>query len=387
MMQWLSLVFKSLLRNKRRSLLTLGAMALALFVILMLQTVITTLSIGTTNSLGEVRVAVIEKYTGPRTQLPASYGKQLEQFTHVNAVTPMGYTVFTIGENEALYVALLVDPSSYRAVFASTAATVPPHQYACFIDTPNGVLVGTEIMEKYGWQIGDRITGASLMHKIDVPLVICGTFGDEGPNSLQLSSQMLVGLKYYEDLRGPSGKVNLFWLRLDKQASVLPVMQLVENYFSDESQEVAIETERAMLSQLSSYTATIKLIIQIVSGAVLFTILIVTANTMALSMRERKKEIAVMKAIGFTQRSVIALVVSESIFTALIGGSAGALAAYMLFTWSGFSLSIGLALDFYITGQSVFIGFLIALAIGTAGGFIPAYRASRVNVVTALSSL
>lgn len=386
-MQWLALIFKNLLRNKRRSVLTLGAMALALFVILMLQTVIDTLSIGAANSLGEVRVAVIEKYSGPRTQLPVTYGRQLTRFAHVDAVTPMGYTFLKMGEDQSLYVALLVDPDTYDDVFASTVATVAPSHYDCFVSQKNGVLVGAEIMSKHGWEAGDHVSGASLTHKTEVPLEICGPFGEEGPNSTQLSSQMLMNFDYYEELRGRSGKVNLFWLRLDGPTSVLPVMQAVENHFANEVQEVAIESESAMLNHLASFTAAIKLIIQIVSSAVLFTILIVTANTIALSMRERKKEIAVMKAIGFPQRSVVSMVVAESILMALIGGSIGTLAAYSLFTWSSFSLSMGLSLDFYITWRSILTGYVIALLIGVAGGLIPAYRAARVNVVKALSSL
>ncbi len=386
-MQWLALIFKNLLRNKRRSVLTLGAMALALFVILMLQTVINTLSIGASNTLGEVRVAVIEKYSGPRTQLPITYGRQLTRFAHVDAVTPMGYTFLKMGEEQSLYVALLVDPETYDDVFASTAATVAPAHYDCFVAQKNGVLVGAEIMNKHGWEAGDHVSGASLTHNTDVPLEICGPFGEEGPNSTQLSSQMLMNFDYYEELGGRSGKVNLFWLRLDEPTSVLPVMQAVESHFANEVQEVAIESESAMLNHLASFTAAIKLIIQIVSSAVLFTILIVTANTIALSMRERKKEIAVMKAIGFPQRSVISMVVAESILMALIGGSIGTFAAYSLFTWSSFSLSMGLSLDFYITWRSILTGYLIALAIGISGGLLPAYRAARVNVVKALSSL
>lgn len=386
-MQWLALVFKNLLRNKRRSALTLGAMALALFVILMLQTVINTLSIGTANNLGEVRVAVIEKYSGPRTQLPMTYGRQLTQFAHVEAATPMGYTFLKMGEDLALYVALLVEPTSYRDVFASTAATVAPNDYDCFMHTKNGVLVGAEIMEKHGWQAGDQISGASMSHKTDVPLQICGPFGENGPNSTQLSSQMLMNIDYYEELRGHSGKVNLFWLRLDGPTSVLPVMQSVEQHFANEIQEVAIESESAMLNHLASFTAAIKLIIQIVASAVLFTILIVTTNTIALSMRERKKEIAVLKAIGFPQLNVVLMVVAESILMALIGGALGTLVAWTLFTWGSFSLSMGLSLDFYLTWRSILIGFGVALVIGVAGGLIPAYRTARVNVVKALSSL
>ncbi len=386
-MQWLALILKNLLRNKRRSVLTLGAMALALFVILMLQTVINTLSIGTTNSLGEVRVAVIEKYSGPRTELPITYGRQLTGFAHVDAVTPMGYTFLKMGEDQSLYVALLVDPEGYADVFASTAATVASTHYDCFISQKNGVLVGAEIMNKHGWEAGDHVSGISLSHKNSVPMQICGPFGEQGPNSTQLSSQMLMNLDYYEELQGRSGKVNLFWLRLDEPTSILPVMQAVENHFANEVQEVAIESESAMLNHLASFTAAIKLIIQIVSSAVLFTILIVTANTIALSMRERKKEIAVMKAIGFPQRSVVWMVVAESVLMALIGGSIGTLAAYSLFTWGSFSLSMGLSLDFYITWRSVLTGYLIALAIGITGGLIPAYRTARVNVVKALSSL
>ncbi len=387
MTQWLHLIAKNLVRSQRRTLLTLGAMALALFVFLLLYTVIATLSVGTDRSLGEVRVAAIEKYSGPRTKIPLPYASQMAQFNHVQAVTPMGYTVLTMGESSALYAALLIDPVTYRHVFASTAATVPHHQYEQFIRTRNGMLVGSEIMKKYGWRVGDRVEGTSLLHNAVVPLVVCGSFGEEGLGNQQLSSQLLIHLDYYEELRGASGAINLIWLRLDHPSSVLPVMQAVETYYASAPQEVNVETESTMISHLASFTAAVKMSIQVVAGAVLFTILIVTTNTMALSMRERRKEIAVMKAIGFTPQSVVGMVVAESIVTALVGGSVGTLIAYGLFTWGNFSLSAGLSFDFYITTQAVLTGFAISIGIGILGGLVPAYRASRVNVIQALSSL
>jgi len=365
----------------------MAAVALALFIFTMLQTIITALEISVAKGPGETRVAVIEKMSGPRTQLPISYWRRLRRFDHVVASTPMGYTIASVGWIDEYYVALLVDPETYREVFPTAARLVPRKQYERFMQIRNGVLVGAEIMRKYNWEVGQDIKLQSLQHKVTMDLQICGILNKGNGSTQQMETQMLINWYYYEGLIGNPGKVNIFWLRLDSPSSTLPVINNVSNYYSAGPLSVIVETESSMLNRLTSYTATIQLIIQVISTVVLFTILMVTVNTIALSTRERKDEIAVMKAIGFTPRKILWMIVNESIITSLIAGLIGTLLAYALFNIKGLTLSIGLTFDFVVHPRVVITGIVISLLLGVISGFIPAYNASKINVIKALHNL
>lgn len=386
-MKWVIFISKNLVRNKRRTLLTMGAVALALFIFTMLQTILSAMEFQVSRGAGETRLGVIEKYAGPRRQLPQSYGTQLERFEGVTGVTPTNFSIVSVGDGNVYYITLLVDPESYRRVFESTASLIPNNQYNNFINQRNGVIVGEQIMNTYRWKIGDAIQLESLQHNITLNLVITGEYPSTEGSTDQMDTRMLINRLYYESLTEDPGKVSIFWLRLDRPASILPVIESVTNYYSIGPAAVSVETESSMLARLTSYTATIQLIIKIISTVVLFTILLVTINTIALSMRERRKEIALMKALGYKPSHIRWLVIGEAVFTALVAGLIGTALAYGLFNMQDLTLSLGLTFDFRVHPKVVFLGVILSIALGIISGLLPAYNASRVNVIKVLHSL
>ncbi|HYW35232.1 MAG TPA: ABC transporter permease, partial [Balneolaceae bacterium] len=171
-MKWLSFIFKNLFRNKKQTFLTMSAIALALFIFTMLQSILSAMKIQFTHGAGETRLGVIEKYAGPRRQLPESYWNQLEKFEGVTAVTPTSFTVVSAGKTDVYYVAILVDPETYRKVFESMASNIPADQYENFIKQKNGAIVGEKIMQKYGWHVGDIVNLGDLQNNITLNLII-----------------------------------------------------------------------------------------------------------------------------------------------------------------------------------------------------------------------
>ena len=387
-MKWLLLALKNLFRSRRRTLLTMGAVTLALFIFTTLQTILAAMQIESVGGAGEIRLAVIEKYGGPRTELPEGYGSQLARIPHVMAVTPLNFNMVSPGGSAGpFYVTFAIEPEAYRTVVASVAALVPTRDYDCFMQAKNGTLVGAEVMTKYGWKTGDQIEVRSLLTHSDLQLVICGVLKSTSAATQQVETQFIVNRAYYREATGKEGKVNLYWLRVDEARYVLPVIQAATDYYADGPKEVTVQTESSMLAHISQFTATIRLVIQVISVAVLVTILIVTINTIALSMRERRKEIAVMKALGYTAEGVLGLVVLEALLTALLGGLAGTLLAAGLFQLKGLTLSFGIAYDFQITSRVVALSFFISLGLGVVSGLLPAFRAARVNVIRILHSV
>ena len=365
----------------------MSAIALALFIFTMLQSILSAMKIQFTHGAGETRLGVIEKYAGPRRQLPESYWNQLEKFEGVTAVTPTSFTVVSAGKTDVYYVAILVDPETYRKVFESMASNIPADQYENFIKQKNGAIVGEKIMQKYGWHVGDIVNLGDLQNNITLNLIISGVYKEPPGGTDQMDTRLLVNRDYYDSLIENPGLVSVFWLRLDKPTSTLPVIQAVTDYYSIGPMPVSVETESSMLARLTSYTATIQLVIRVISTVVLFTILLVTINTIALSMRERRKEIAIMKALGYKPSNIIGIVIGEAVVTSLAGSIIGTLLAYTLFNLHTLTISLGLTFDFIIQPQVVITGILLSLLIGILSGVIPAYNASRINVIKVLHSL
>ncbi|SMO49147.1 ABC transporter permease [Fodinibius sediminis] len=386
-MKWLILIGKNLLRNKKRTFLTMGAVALALFIFTMLQSVLTAMEFQVARGAGETRVGVIEKYSGPRRSLPEGYWSQLERFEGVRSVTPTSFDILGMKRATTYYIGLLVDPESYRKVFESTASYIPPDQYEDFIKRRNGAIVGKQIMQAYGWRPGDAITLRSLQHKADLELVISGVYPSVPEATDQMDNRILIHRPYYESIVNKPGRVAIYWLRLENPASILPVIKAVTDYYSIGPREVSVQTEGSMLAQLTSYTATIQLIIRVISTVVLFTILLITINTIALSMRERRKEIALMKALGYTPIRILGLVVGEAVFTSVVAGLIGAGAAYALFNMSDLTLSLGLTFNFIVRPAVFTTALVLAVLLGIVSSLVPAYNASRINVINVLHSL
>ena len=132
-------------------------------------------------------------------------------------------TLLSVGWAESYYVAILVDPESYRQVFSGMARSIPASEYQHFLQNRNGVLVGQKIMEEYGWQVGDAVKLRSLQHKVELNLVISGVLKKSGGQLQQQETQMLINWNYYEMLIGNPGKVNIFWLRVDRPENAMSV--------------------------------------------------------------------------------------------------------------------------------------------------------------------
>lgn len=295
--------------------------------------------------------------------------------------------ITAIKVEEGVYLSFATDPESYRQVFASAMDNVPPKQYEAFQQTKNGVLVGSDIMTKYGWHLGDNITLKSLKVRVNLPLTICGILTNKNDVDSQLDNLFLLQRDYYEELIGKPGLVNIYYLRLDDPSSTLRVIQEIDNYYSEGPVEVRVETPSAMQAQAASFTETIRMVLSIIAITVLSTILVVSANAIALSTRERRKEIAVLKTIGFTGAGILWLIIGEAVITAVFAGMAGTVAAYSLFAVSNLSLSVGTAVKFVVTPATLGIGFILSLCIGMLSGFIPAYNAARTEIVDALRSI
>jgi putative ABC transport system permease protein len=241
-------------------------------------------------------------------------------------------------------------------------------------------MVGRKLMKRFGWKLGDRIPLRGTIYPGTWELNIRGVFD----NKKQEDDTGAMFLHYkYLDERGPfKGEVAWFVVKIEKPENALAVAKAIDAEFSGASIRTLTETEQAFQTDFVKRLGNIKLILMIIGGVVFFTLLLVTGSTMAMAIRERTGEIGVMKTLGFSDRLVLALLLSESMAFALIGGGLG-LVLIKLYTLGGDPTG-GMLRSFHLSPLNMLLGLVITLATGIGSGIVPALGAMRLSIVDAM---
>ncbi len=387
-MKWLNLIRKNIFRNKRRAFLTMGAVILALFIFTTLITILETLQVKSESSQMDTRLAVLDKYGDPHVEQPLKYISDIRTIEGVQSVSPVAFTGLTPEVGEAqIYITYSVYAKDYKMIFPELISNIPDNQYSHFITRKNGAIIGFEVSRKNNWKIGDNIKLRSIADNFDMEFEICGIYKNENGANRQFESQIIIHYDYYDEKRGNPARVNWFWLKVKDRATASRISSDIENAFEFAQTEITVQTENTMQAKMGMFTATVQMIIKIISVVVLSTIFLVVGNAIALTIRDRKKEIAVLKTIGFSQQRVLWIVIGEAVMLCVLAGMLGTFLSWLMFALTQLSLTIGFTLNFFVTYKTIILGFIISFLLGLTGGFIPSYQASRVSVVKALRSL
>jgi len=366
----------------------MGAITLALFIFTTLITILETLQIKSEVSQTEIRLAVLDKYGDPHMEQPLRYISEIQNIDGVQSATPVSFTALAPEAGGAkVYIAWSVFAQEYAETFTSEVSNIPKKQYENFSKTKNGAIIGLETSKQNKWNVGDNIKLISMGNNFDMDFKICGIYKNNNGVNRQLESQILIHYDYFDDKKGKPGTVNFFWLKVKDRAAAFRVTNEIEKKFEYAQSEIAVQTENTMAAKMSTFTATAQMVIRIISLVVLGTIFLVVGNAIALTMRDRKKEIAVLKTLGFSQKRVLWIVIGESLTISILAGMLGTLLSYILFSAANLSITMGFTFNFYVTYSTIGIGFIISTLLGLTGGFIPSYQASRVSIVKALRSL
>ena len=178
------------------------------------------------------------------------------------------------------------------------------------------------------------------------------------------------------------GLVGWYVVQIDDPDTAVTVAETIDDRFAKSPWETATETESAFAAGFAKQIGNIRLLILSIGVVVLFTLLLVTGNTMAMAVRERTSELGVLKALGFSDAGVLLLVIVESLVLAAIGGAIG-LTLVKLFTLGG-DPTRGMLAMFYLAPEKIVVGLVISLAVGLLAGTIPALTAMRLRIVDAL---
>ena len=379
-MKYLPLVWRNLLRRKMRTIFTLASVFIAFVLYSFLMVVQNAFSMGV-EVAGVDRLVLMHKVSLIQL-LPISYADRIrstEGVTHVGHSTWFGGTY----RDKVNQFAVMAVDSQYFQLYPE--ARISDDQVKAWLADRQGAIVGRTTAAKYGWNIGDKVPiqatiwqpkqGNTWFFNID------GIYdADKGFDT----SNFFFHYEYLdENRRGAYGLVGWYVLRVDDPARAADVAARLDAQFVNSSAETKTSTEKAFLQGFVNQVGNIKAIIISILAAVLFTLfLLVLANTMAQSVRERTSELAVLKTLGFSNGLVLTLVLVESILLALLGGGLGLTVTY--FAVEGGSFNNALLPVFIMRSRDIVIGVALCCALGVVAGAFPAITAMRLRITDAL---
>ena len=379
-MRFRSLIFANLFRKKLRLILTVGSFAIALVLFTFLGVVKSAFNRGI-EIAGADRLVVVDR-VGLMQLMPVSYGDKIRAIPGVKCVTHDHWFGGVYQDEKNFFPQFVIDVENHRQVYPEFI--VPDDQWNNFVKDRQGAIAGASLAKRFGWKIGDRIPikttlygGAKWEFNLD------GIYHTEKPDGDQ--GQFWLQWKYFDETVPSVIKSTAGWyiLKLNSPDDAVRVAKAIDEKFANSSDETKTETESAFAAGFAKQFGNIEFLIMTIGGVVFFTLLLVTGNTMAISVRERTSELAVLKAIGVTDRSVLFLVLAESLLIAFVGGVLGLLLAWGAIPAIGAALT-GLLPPLLLSKTMLALGLVFALFIGAASGLLPGISAMRMRVVNAL---
>jgi putative ABC transport system permease protein len=378
-MKFLPLIFANLFRKKIRLLLTIGSFAVALFLFAFLGVVRDAFNRGA-DVAGADRLVVINR-TSIINTLPLSYRDEILRIPGVKCITHNNWFGGVYQDEKNLFPQFVIDAQNQREVFPELI--VPDDQWNVFLKDREGAVVGRQTMERFGWKIGDRIPikttlygGGSWEFNID------GVY--HGSKATEDETQFWFQWDYFEERIPQSVKGQIGWyvMRVNNPDDSTRIAKTIDQDYLNSPNETRTETESAFAAGWVKQFGNIQFLIVTIGSVVFFTLLLVTGNTMAISIRERYPELAVLKSIGFSDRAVLGFVLGESLIIAVVG-CVGLLLA-MLAVPALARVMAGMLPSLILSPGILIFGFIVALAVGIVSAIIPGVNAMRLRVVDAL---
>ena len=377
-MKFLGLIRANLFRKKIRFILTIGSFAVALFLFGVLAIVRMAFS-GGVDIAGADRLVVINR-TSIIQPLPLAYADKIRRISGVKELTYANWFGGVYQDERNFFPQFAMDVDNWRRVFPEF--DIPEEQWQNFVKDRQGAIAGAATAKRFGWKVGDRIPIKGTFLGGVWEFNLDGIY--HGTRQADDETQFWFQWKRFEEQVPAQYKGHVGWytVKVDHPDDSLRVSRAIDTEFANSPFETHTDTEKAFAAGWVKQFGNIQFLIMAIGGVVFFTLLLVTGNTMAIAVRERTGELAVLKAVGYSDRFVLFFVLFESLIIALIGGALG-LGLAKLFTLGG-DPTRGLLPFFLLPGKAILAGLGITLAVGAASGVIPAIGAMRLRVVDAL---
>ncbi len=379
-MKYLGLILKSACRSKRRTALTIMSVAIAVFLFASLRAVLDGFNAATEAS-SSTRI-VTQRATSLFFSMPTSHGEAIRNTPGVEDVSWANWFGGVYKDPQNFFAQFAVEPESYLRLYPEIQLT--PEENKAFLEDRTGCIIGDGLARRFGFKVGDKITlqvGIPVYGTRDFDFNVRGIYRSGG--AAVDNQSMLFHWKYADERSITPGQVGWYITQISNPDDATRVSMAIDQKFANSSNETKTETEKQFQSTFVSMFGNLNLLLGSIALAVVITTLFVAGNTMAMSVRERTTEIAVMRTLGFPSRTIFLLVAGEGLMMAFAGGLAGALLARIVVNPD--LLQVGAFIPvFGVNNRNVAMGIALSAAIGVLAGLIPATMASRLRIVDAL---
>ena len=375
-MKFTMLILKNLLRSKRRTLLTIFSIAVSLFIFSALVSFPTLAREILADRASSLRIAVHNK-AGVTYSMPEAYKQRIASTPHVIGVVAESWFGGIYHEVNDQFPNLAVDPEQVDIMWDDWG--ISKQAFDDFKRLRTACLVSAGTMKRFNLHVGQQISLRGTVYPFNVTLNIVGVMNDKAPPNF-----LFFRRDYLEEAAGRPGFVSMYWVRADKSENIPQIIATIDEQFANSSAETRSESEAAFMGGfVQGYRAFFQLA-EILGLIVVLTIGLVAANTAAMSIRERRGEIAVMRSIGFRSGTILGLLLGESLIIGLAGGILGCGAAFVILkVFAVGSPAIGIS-NIQMPPIVVVEALIAACLIGLLSAWFPARSAARQNIVDAL---
>ena len=376
-------ILKNALRNKRRATLSVLSVAMSLFLLITLQVALRELTNPINDESSSLRIIVRNKVSLAQ-PLPARQLQTIERIPGVAAVTPFSFFggLYKGDEKFTSFAQFAVDPQRTLPLINDAKGLTKEELDAWLADRTTCIL-GKMTADRYGLKIGDRMQFTGQIYPCDLELKVVGIYSGTADDRNLMFHQ-----KYLDEALGNPGTVGTWWVLAASVAEAPFVTDRINKAFANSSAEVRAESERAFVLGFVSMWANIKTLIGGISIVVVFALILVTVSTMSMAIRERFRELAILKAIGFRRRDLFVLILAESFGLAMFGAIGGAGGAWVLYHQLDIQkMTNGMFLMFEVTPQMMGLAFAVAAALGLLSAVLPMINVARTSVVQGLKTL
>ncbi len=383
-MKFLSLIVKNCLRNRRRSFLTIASLAISLCLLGVMAALYYALFISNVPPKAQARRIVTRHKVSIVFQMPLYYREKIRQVPGVEEVMVWQWYggVYKDSRDQRNFFARLgVEADKLFKVYQDYV--LPEDQKQAFINDPAGCVVNKVLADRHGFKVGDKILIKGDIFPFDLDVTVRGIY-----TSTDFDDETLwFNFKYFENALRNSSRLaaGTFTMLAKSEADVPHICREVDAMFANSPTPTKTESEYTFGLSFLSFLGNIKVILMVICGAVTFTVLLIAANTMAMSVRERVKEVGVLKTLGFEKRTILWLILGESAVISMVGGLLGVLIAQGLCILIRQGPMIVQQTKTLSIGPPVFAALVgLSALIGVAAAVVPAWNASRSNIIDAL---
>jgi putative ABC transport system permease protein len=377
-MKFLKLILKNILRNKIRTSLTLLSLIVSIFLIISLATVLTEMERGTAES-SPLRL-VSRHAVSLAFVLPMAHLQRIKTVPGVKDAMPFNWFGGIYKDEKNFFANFAVDATKLRDIV--TELKMSDAQWQAFINDRQGAIVGQKLVTLYGFTPGQRITLKSPIYNAEVEFIIRGvcTGGDE--------KTLFFHQEYINELLPDfaKDKASTFSIMANSAEDVPKVAQAIDSIFVNSDAPTKTETEKEFALSFQTMFGGVKQFMYGIMAAITFSVLLVMGNTMAMTVRERTKEVGTLKAIGFQRWTIAALFLGEALTVSCIGALIGIGGSVLLYRSVDLGLLIPFFSSFVPTSQTLIGAFILSLGVGLISVVYSAYRVSSLTIAQALKS-